>query len=540
MRTIFYNGAVYAGTMPLVSSFVVEENRFLFAGEKKLAMSYYREGDRMVDLHGNFVCAGFNDSHMHLLNFGRALCNPRLDQHTGSLGDMLQCLREFDRENPGTGWIVGRGWNQDYFSDASRMPNRWDLDQVSKDRPVCAVRACGHALAVNSFALNLLQLSGHIKQPAGGEIVLEAGEPNGIFLDSAMDLIYDAFSTPGKDEIKNMIRSACRTLNSYGITSCHSDDYPVFSQLPWQAVNEAYRELEADGELTVRVYEQCNFSHLEDLKGFVEAGCQTGSGSDFFRIGPLKMLGDGALGPRTAFLTEPYADQPDNYGIPVFSQQQFDEMIGYAHAHGMQVAVHAIGDACLDRVLLALDKAQEYCQREDPRHGIVHCQITRQDQLEKIAHRKLHVYAQSIFLDYDIGIVEARVGNERASSSYSWKALMNRGVTVSNGSDCPVELPFALGGIQCAVTRKNLSGTQGPYLPGEAFTLEEALCSYTAAGAWASFEEGKKGRIEPGMLADFVILGANPFEISLDRISQIPVLETWVDGNRVYSEENGK
>ena len=301
-----------------------------------------------------------------------------------------------------------------------------------------------------------------------------------------------------------MIRAACKGLNSYGVTSSQSDDYCVFRNLPWHTVNEAYRELEASGELTVRVYEQANFTNVSGLSEFIAEGNKTGEGTDFFKIGPLKMLGDGALGAHTAFLSIPYADAPETCGIPVFTQETFDEMISFANKNNMQCAIHAIGDGCLDRVLSAIEKALAEKSRENHRHGIVHCQITRPDQLEKIAKLKLHVYAQSIFLDYDIQIVESRVGKKLADTSYSWKTLLNRGATVSNGTDCPVELPFALGGIQCAVTRRTLKGGEA-YLPQEAFSVKEALDSYTSAGAYSSFEESIKGKIESGMFADFVV-----------------------------------
>jgi len=486
MKTIYQNAVVYTGALPFVEAFVVEEDRFIYAGTREGAMAHYEPGDVCEDLHGAFVCAGFHDSHMHLLGYGQTLQSAPLHQHTESLAEMLCCLREHAERNPG-GWILGRGWNQDYFRDTPRMPTRWDLDQVSGDRPVCAVRACGHALAVNSCALKILGITTDTISPEGGEIGRTDGEPNGLFFDNAMDLVYQAFAAPDRESVKQILRAACRALNQYGVTACQSDDYCVFSALPWQEVNAAFRELEAAGELSVRVYEQCNFSGSDDLRAFLEAGNVTGRGSDFFRIGPLKLLGDGALGPRTAYLSAPYADAPDTCGIPVFSQETFDEMISLAHENGMQTAVHAIGDACLDRVLGAMERAMAKTPREDPRHGIVHCQITRPDQLERIAALGLHVYAQSIFLDYDTGIVEARVGAERATSSYSWKSLMRRGVTVSNGTDAPVEQPFALGGIQCAVTRQNLAGTVAPYLPGEAFTVQEALLSYTAASARACF-----------------------------------------------------
>ena len=199
----------------------------------------------------------------------------------------------------------------------------------------------------------------------------------------------------------------------------------------------------------------------------------------------------------------------------------------------MPVAVHAIGDACLDQVLNAIENAQAAQPRSDPRHGIVHCQITRPDQLERIRRLGLHVYAQSIFLDYDNHIVEQRAGKELASSSYHWKTLLNHGVSVSNGSDCPVELPNVMAGMECAVTRTSLDGT-GPYLPEEAFSVQEALDSFTWRSAEASFEEAYKGKIAPGYLADFTVLDDNPFETEARRIHEIKVIGCYLGGKRVF------
>lgn len=536
MKIIYYNGIVYTGVLPLAEAFAVEHGSFVFTGSTAEAKALAGKEDKLVDLEGKFVCSGFIDSHMHLMSFGNALVTARLDEHTSSLEELVRYFREFGRQHfhSGEGWLVGRGWNQDCFSDADRMPNRYDLDRVSARMPVCAVRACGHCLVVNSKALELLKVTAETPQPEGGKIGIENGEPDGRFYDNAMDAVYGAIPVPDKESLKNMIRAAGRVMNSYGVTSCHSDDYSAFRQIPWQEVNAAYKELEASGELTVRVYEQSNFTDLASLKSFVEAGQNTGTGTVMFRIGPLKMLGDGALGSHTAFLSHPYEDSPDICGIPVFTQEAFDEMIGYANEHQMQVAVHAIGDACLDRVLSACERALKSHPREDHRHGIIHCQITRPDQLEKICRLGMHVYAQSIFLDYDNHIVEQRVGSALASTSYSWKTLMKNGVSVSNGSDCPVELPNALAGMQCAVTRTSLRDHVGPYLPKQAFTVQEALDSYTVRGAEASFEEHIKGKIQPGMLADFVILGGNPFETPEDSIKDIPVLETYLGGRNVF------
>lgn len=531
MKTVFYNARIYTGELPLQEAFIVENDKFSAVGSNEKILA--QEADCVIDLGGKFVCAGFNDSHMHLLNLGQALSVAPLHLYTGSLQEMILCLQQMQ---PGRGgWIIGRGWNQDFFKDVRRMPNRWDLDQVSLERPVCAVRACGHAMAVNSKALEILGITNLTPQIPGGEIVIENGEPNGILFDNAMDLVYAAVPAPEKEDIKAMLVAACKMLGSYGITSCQSDDYCVFQNTPWEVINEAYRELEESGELTVRVYEQANFTNLPGLKRLVEAGNVTGIGTDFFKIGPLKMLGDGALGARTAYLTIPYADFPDTRGLSVFTPEVFDEMIGYAHEQGIQVAVHCIGDACLDLVLNSIEKALAAHPRADHRHGIVHCQVTRPDQLERIAKLRLHVYAQSIFLDYDLHIVEDRVGKELASSSYSWKTLMDKGVTVSNGSDCPVEMPNVMGGIQCAVTRCDLKG-EGPYLTCEAFTVQEALDSFTKAGAKASFEEAIKGEIQPGMLADFVVLGENPFETEPGKLKDIPIVSTYLGGKLVYTK----
>lgn len=532
MRTIYINGQVFTGDMPLQEAFVVEDGRFLLVGSSEQAREMMRPGDECVDLEGRFVMSGFIDSHMHMIGCGQSLLRARLDQHTGSIRELVEYFAEFARQNPPKqgGWIVGRGWNQDYFTDEHRMPDRHDLDKVSTKYPVAAVRCCGHCLVVNSKVIEMLGVTADTAAPEGGTIGVENGEPDGRFFDNAMDPIYQMIPDPGKEEIKDIIRAACRRLNACGITGCHTDDY----SLPWRTVNEAYRELEESGELTVRVYEQSNFQDVDSLREFVEEGNVTGAGSDLFRIGPLKLLGDGALGARTAFLSQPYADEPDNYGLPVFTQETLTEMIGYAHAHGMQAAVHAIGDGCLDRVLNAYEQALKDQPRENHRHGIVHCQITRPDQLERMAKMKLHIYAQTIFIDYDSRIVRERVGDELAESSYNWKTLMNMGLTVSNGTDCPVELPDALRGIQCAVTRASLRGDTPTYLPEQAFTVEEALRSYSAMSAYGSFEEEKKGLIQSGMLADFVVLEENPFEVKPERIAEIPVYATYLGGKRVY------
>ncbi len=535
MKKIFYNGKVFTGALPLVSAFSVEDGKFLLAGNDQEVLALAEAADELTDLSGRFVCCGFNDSHMHLLNLGYALSAARLDLCTGSLQDMISGFRAFAEaeENKNASVLLGRGWNQDLFTDTDKMPDRWDLDRVSENRPAVAVRACGHMLSVNSAFLKLFSEE-ELTDVDGGIIERINGEPTGIFCDNAMELVYARIPAPSKEEIKRMLLAGSRFLNSFGVTSCQTDDLAAFSGVPYETVLEAYRELTAEGKLTVRVYEQSNFSSLEDFSSFLSNGYRTGTGDTRFRIGPLKLLSDGALGPRTALLSVPYADRPDTKGLACFSQELLDDMISLANRNGMQIAVHAIGDGALDMLLSAYEKALKEHPSDDHRHGVVHCQITRKDQLEKIASLGLHVYAQGIFLDYDAKIVHERVGNALADTSYRWKTLMKMGVRVSNGTDSPVELPDALKCMQLAVTRQPVDRSTPPYLPEEAFTVEEALQSYTSAGAYASFEENIKGEMLPGMLADFTVLEESPFDISSDRIRNIPVLSVYLGGNKVW------
>ncbi len=535
MRTIYYNGIVYTGNGSVEEAFPVSDGVFGKVGSTDEILSSAEPEDERIDLAGAFVCAGFNDSHMHLLNFGQFLHGARLASHTDSLKNLLSYLQTYLSENPlrPGQWLKGRGWNQDYFSDTVRMPDRCDLDSVSTEIPIMLTRTCGHCCVVNSCVLELAGIDRDTPDPDGGTIGRGTdGEPDGRLYENAIELLNPFLPQPDKEALKEMLLLAMEEVNRYGITSVQTDDYSTFRGVPWQLINEAYRELEAEGKMTVRVNEQCNFTELSELRKFVEAGNKTGVGSDFFRIGPLKLLGDGSLGSRTAHLSMNYLNEK-SCGFSLFIPENLKEIVKYAHGHEMQIAVHAIGDQCLDEVLDAYESALTQYPRKDHRHGIVHCQISRADQLERIARLGLHVYAQSIFLDYDNHIVEKLVPPELAVWSYSWKTLLDKGVCVSNGSDCPVELPNVMAGLQCAVTRQSLDGF-GPFLPREAFTVREALESFTAAGARASFEENKKGCIREGMLADFVILSEDPFRTAPTDLHSICVEAAYLGGEKVF------
>ncbi len=532
MKTIYINGEVYTVTQGFCEAFVVQDNQFIYAGTNEEALRHADEASAVIDLENKFVTAGFNDSHMHVLNFGYTLNMANLAAATTSLNDVLECLKTYIQKNhiPEGSWVKGRGWNHDFFSDVHRFPTRYDLDLVSTQHPILITRACGHVLVCNSKAIELLGLTPDMEPVVGGEFEIVDNELNGVFKENALNLIYSKVPQPTVDEIKTMLIKAFHELNTYGITSAQSDDLVVFEN--YKDILQAFKELDEENKMTIKLYEQSHFTKLDTLKEFLNDGYNTGKGTEYFKIGPLKLMADGSLGARTALMSVPYADDPTRTGVQVFTQDELNEMVDYASSHGMQVAIHSIGDKSADMIIEAYERTLTRHPRTDHRHGIVHCQITRPDILDKFKELELQAYIQSIFLDYDIMIVEERVGHERAQTSYAFKTLFDVS-HASNGSDCPVELPDVLKGMQCAVTRSSTHG-QGPYIPSQALSVEEAIQSFTIHGAYASFEENLKGSIEVGKAADFVVLEQSPFKTDTDKIKDIKVCATYLNGRCIY------
>ena len=514
---IYFRGNLYGCNQ--ATAFVEDKGKIIFIGSDKEALKYSGE---QIDLNNKYVYPGFNDSHMHLVNYGQSLKNVLLEKHTNSLKALLEELKKHLVKGQ---WLIGRGWNHDYFTDEQRFPTRKDLDMISEEEPIVITRTCGHILVANNKAIELANITSEAVE--GGYFDLDAG----LFQENALYLIYDTIPQPTIEEIKDNILIAQKELHSYGITSVQSDDL-LSATSDYHDALQAFEQLRAENKLTIRVYEQAQLPTLKALKEFINLGYCTGSGDDFFKIGPLKMLGDGSLGARTAFLSKPYYDAPKTRGIPVFSREEIKMMFDYANRHEMQIAIHAIGDGILDWIFEGYENALKNYSREDPRHGIVHCQITREDQLLKYQQLHLHAYIQSVFLDYDNHIINQRVSPQLAQTSYNFKTLRNI-TTISNGSDCSVEAPDVLKGIQLAVTRTSIDGT-GPYLKEQALTREEAIESFTIGGAYASFEEEVKGTLEVGKYCDFVVLSDNILDVDVQHIKDIKVLATYVGGQLVY------
>lgn len=541
MDRILINGKVVTmdGNRSIQEAVAIDKGRIVKVGTNEEILELKGENTDVIDLGGKLLLPGFNDSHLHLVGFGYTLQNVDL-VGVKSIEEIIERGRaaiEEKKIKKGQ-WLRGRGWNHDYFIDKQVFPTRYDLDKISTDHPIVFTRACGHVLVANSKALELAGITKDSPQVEGGHFDLdENGEPLGIFRENAMELIYSCIPEPTVEDIKNMLKEAMAKANACGITSVHSDDFEALPGKNYENIIKAYKELKEEGNMTLRVYEQCLLPEIERLSAFIEKGYNTGYGDEVFKIGPLKLMADGSLGARTAALTKPYEDDKTTSGIPVFTQDELDELVDKAHSSGMQVAVHGIGDRAIYMALDAIEKALRKNPRQDHRHGIVHCQITDEYILNKFKELNAVAYIQPIFLDYDWHIVEDRVGPDLMKTSYNWKTLVDKGVHIACGSDCPVESFDVLNGIYAAVTRKDLKGEpEGGWLPEQKLTVEEAVYGFTMEGAYASFEEDIKGSIEEGKLADLVVLSQDIFEIPEDNIKDVEVEMTIFNGEIVYKK----
>lgn len=528
MNTLFLNGKIAAldEKNNFYEALGIKNNIIEFLGTTEEGNAEKASYDQIIDLNGKVVLPGFNDSHLHLLNYGYTLEKMDLTK-VNSIEEMIAAGIEFIAERQATSLncLLGRGWNQDKLNE-NRFPTREDLDKISTEIPVIFTRICGHIAVCNSVALD------HIYHG-----ILEDNKnidlSKGIFMEDALSIIYGIIPPPSVESMKSMILRTCDELLSYGITSVQTDDFDAMPDKSFENVIKAYKELLSEGNLKVRIYEQCLFENLDVFKEFIHNGYKTGMGDDFFKIGPLKLLLDGALGGRTALLREAYSDDAGNCGIGLYSQEALNKYIKTAHDNGFQTAAHCIGDKAMDLYLNALDNLNTPLKAG--RHGIVHCQITNGEIIERMNNMDVMAYIQPIFLDYDMHIVEDRVGS-RYKETYAFKTMDDKGIKLSIGCDAPVVHFNPFENLYSAVCRKDLNNfPEGGFMPEEKLSLERALKLFTSGSAYCSFDEDKKGTLEIGKLADLVVLDKDIFKIPEDEIRYVQAEMTMVDGKIVYT-----
>ena len=529
---LFYNGHFYTGPGYAASVLWAQGGRIRALGGPELLAAVPPELPR-TDLGGGWALPGFNDSHLHLLDVGRGLASVDLFGASGPADIGARCAA-FVRAHavpPGQA-VYGNGWNQDLFAGPHTLPTRADLDAAVPDHPLLLDRVCGHIMLCNTAALRAAGITSQTPDPPGGGIDRgPGGEPNGLLRDNAVALVRPLLPAETPAACAGRWRAALAHAAAHGLTSVQTCD--VRSR-DWPTVLAALEELDAQDALPLRLTLQCAMDTPADLQALWDAGYRPGAHGKRWKIGPLKLFLDGSLGARTAWLRGGYADAPGAHGLCCLPMAEALALARKADAAGMQVVAHAIGDGAMEEMLDIIETLNAPRGGANPlRHGVVHCQVTAPGQWDRLAALGAGALVQPIFLDYDHTIVTVRCGAALAGTSYAFGDAVRRGLPVSYGTDAPVESLDPLRNLYAAVTRRPLSGG-APWQPQQAVTRAQALFCYTQGSAWQEFAEAEKGRLAPGLLADFTVLDRDYFTVPEADIPRLRVQATVTGGQVVY------
>jgi predicted amidohydrolase YtcJ len=530
MRTILNNGKIYIEKNNFQEAILIENGIIQQIGTSKEILK--NNADSIIDLQGKTVLPGLNDSHLHLSMVGEAMSSCNLAP-AKSINDVIEIGKKFIEENKGIKVLKGRGWNKDYFvSGGKRLLNRHDLDKISTEIPIVFDRVCTHVAVGNTKALEMLGVDENTTAE-GGVIELGAdGKPNGIFNENATRIIRSVIPEKNEADIENELIKAANYALSVGITSVQSCD--VMNK-DFQSIFKAVHNIYDNKKVKLRYRHQYNFQDINDFKKYLETEYKTGQYDEkFVSKGALKLFKDGSLGARTALMLKDYEDAPGTKGVEALSDEQLQNLCDLAAENGITVVTHAIGDGAVESVINSYENTMK--DGKNPlRHGIVHCQITSRAQLERIAELNIPVMYQPIFLDYDIKVVEDRVGKELASTSYAFNTLYKLGAPISLGTDAPVEDCNPFPNIYCAVTRQGVDGNpSGGFIPSEKMSIDDAIDAYTIGSAFNEFKESFKGRLKPGYAADLIVLDRDIFTVEPMKIKDIKVEKTIIDGEVVF------
>ncbi len=538
MNLIFFNGRVLTidQQQQEARAVAIKADRIVAAGGDDEILALKSDSTEMIDLAGRTLLPGFNDSHMHLISYASTAQKVDL-RYCTSIEQVVGEIQAFIIEgNIEKGeWVLGWGWDQVFFQ-GNRMPDRDDLDRASSEHCVVIMRTCCHILSANTEAL---KKAGIDRQPViikGGNIETDAqGVPTGVLEEKAMQIVMDLFPPLDKDKLKELIKLAAGDFLAAGLTSVQTDDLTSLGAIRSPLLIDAYRELELSGELPLRVNLQALLPAADELQYFLECGYRTGQGSDNFKIGPLKLLTDGSIGGRTALLSAPYENDPENYGVAVLSRGEVEQLVSLAHSSGLQVAVHAIGDAAVSMVLDIYADVSRCFPRSDPRFRIIHASVVSSSILDRFKEQSVIADIQPSFTPSDYVLAEKHLGPKRSAWTYRWKDFIRRGIRLAGGSDCPVENYEPLEGIHAAVTRQDKNGNPpGGWFSDQCLSLDEALYIYTMGSAYCSYEEDIKGSIAAGKLADLVVLSEDITTTEPSKIRDLKVDMTVVGGKIAY------
>jgi predicted amidohydrolase YtcJ len=507
-------------------------NRIVAVGATSEISKLKQPRTQVIDLQGKRVLPGFDDAHVHFYSGGASLAGPQL-RYSKSEQEFRTTLAAFAQRTPKGQWITGGNWDHENWTPA-RLPTRQLIDDATKDWPVFVNRLDGHMSLANSLALKRAGIDRNTKDVPGGVIVRDMeGNPTGILKDAATELVERVIPAPSEEQIRTAIKAAQTYANSQGVTSVQD-----MSASP--DIFRVYQTMLRNRELTVRI---SGHQPLTSWRRLADIGLLADFGNDQLHIGGLKGFADGSLGSTTALLFKPYLDAPNTSGIAsaeLVNPESMWQNIEHADAAGLQIAVHAIGDKANHMILGMYDRVEREHGHRDRRLRIEHAQHLTPSDIPRFA--QLHVIAsmQPYHCIDDGRWAEKRIGPERAKTTYAFRSLLDSGAALAFGSDWDVAPMNALMGIYGAVTRRTLDGKHpGGWVPEQKITVEQAVRAYTMGSAYASFDEKIKGSIEPGKLADLVVLSEDIFSIDPVKIADTKVWMTIFDGRVVVDPEGG-
>jgi len=534
-ETIIHHAKVYLSRDTFCEAVLIRGDTIAATGSNVEILAMAKEAEK-IDAKGQLVLPGFNDSHLHLHDFGRNI--HRIQAYgVASIDELVARGKELiaNMKPPAGSVVIGAGWNEEMFTDEKRHPNRHDIDRISTEHAIIIDRVCGHSVCCNSLALKMAGISGSTPHPEGGHIDMDdKGQPLGILRETAITLVSSIVPPYTVKQLEEQLLYAMKHALSQGLTSVVSRDIIGDN---YDAIVDTYLKLFQESKVHLRVNMQCSIEDDPVFDEFIKRGwvSKASMGHPYLTMGSMKLFSDGSLGSRTAYLRKSYNDDPSITGLRVHSPEALDALVQKAHKHKIQVAIHAIGDAGIEQVLNSFETVTS--EGNNPcRHAIIHCQITDLPLLKRIAKNDILVMAQPIFLTHDLYMVDDRVGKELASTSYAWNTMEKLGINVSYGTDCPVELMSPIECIDCAVNRQDVTNgyPEGGFYPGECVDVYTAVDNYTKGSAYATFEEDRKGRIKAGQLADLVLLDKDIFTIAKKDIRTAQVLLTMVGGTIAY------
>ncbi|WP_047982201.1 amidohydrolase [Ornithinibacillus contaminans] len=505
MRKIYTNANFYTfdPSKPLVQAVVIEHGRFIDMGhESEMLLHWKNPSTNVINLNGLTVTPGLVDSHLHLSLIANQFMNLDLIG-VSSKKEMLTRIQERASKLTPNEWLLGGGWDENLFTDGF-IPSIEELDTVAPGNPLFLTRICTHAAIVNTKALERCHYHPTMSIPEGGTIVLheQTKKPTGLILESASEIFQQHIPEKSYEELLNAMREAVHFAMKKGLTSVHTNDPLFLGGL--EQTYRIYDTLLNHEKLGLRTNLLINHDFIDDLR---DARMYAGYGNDTLTIGAIKIFADGAFGRRTALLSEPYSDDPENFGEAMLDQATLTDIVRKARELSMPIAVHTIGDQALENVLDVLDLFPAVSHRD----RIIHAQLLRKELIKRLAIPSRVVDIQPRFVVSDFPWIIERLGDDRAELAYAWKTLMNNGVICTGGSDSPVEPIDPLLGIHAAVTRKTPGDHHAGWNPKEVLSIHEAFRLFTELTAYATNEEILKGTISRGKLADMTVLSNNPF-----------------------------